>query len=203
MRSGTLFLMGATDTVTLTRHKLSVEDYHAMGKAGILNEDSRVELIEGELIDMSPIGSRHASVVNTLSKLCVEQADRLAIVSIQNSLSLPPDSEPQPDIMLLKARPDRYWNALPTGSDVLLLIEVADTTLGYDRNVKLPLYARHDIPEVWLIDLQTKAVELYSDPAPHGYRKILRPDADTTISPVLVPAVQLPLRELWGAGDVK
>lgn len=186
--------MGAADT--LTRHKLSVDDYHQMGRAGILNEDSRVELINGELIDMAPIGSLHASVVNRLSTLLMQQAGRLAIVSTQNSLSLPPDSEPQPDIALLKPRSDWYRNALPGASDVLLLVEVADTTLAYDHDIKLPLYASHGVPEVWLIDLKGRAVELHLEPGAQGYRKILRPDRNETISPTLLSAVQLALPEI-------
>jgi Uma2 family endonuclease len=108
--------------LTLSPHKLSVEDYHQMGRAGILGEDSRVELIEGELIDMAPIGSLHVSVVSTLSMFFARQVGELAIVSTQNPVSLPPDSEPQPDIVLLRPRPDRYRSALPTAADVMLLI---------------------------------------------------------------------------------
>ena len=128
-------------TFAPTRHKLSVEDYHKLGDAGVLTEDSRVELVDGELIDMAPIGSLHASVVSTLSMFFARHVGDRAIVSTQNPVILPPDSEPQPDIALLKPSADRYRNALPTASDVLLIIEVADTTLDYDRTIKLPRYA--------------------------------------------------------------
>src|SRR5438128_887210 len=107
---------------TLPRHKLTVDDYHQMGHAGILTEESRVELLEGELIDMAPIGSLHAGVLNTLVEILNRQAAGTAIVSIQNPVSHPPGSEPQPDIVLLKPRADRYYDALPGASDVLLLI---------------------------------------------------------------------------------
>jgi Uma2 family endonuclease len=183
--------------LTLSRHKLSVEDYHQMGRAGILGEDSRVELIEGELIDMAPIGSLHASVVSTLSMFFARQVGELAIVSTQNPVSLPPDSEPQPDILLLKPRPDRYRNALPTAADVMLLIEVADTTFKYDREIKLPAYARHGIAEVWLIDLKGGTLEIYREPGSKGYRKLLRPDRSETIAPALISEARLPLTEIW------
>jgi Uma2 family endonuclease len=187
--------MGAP--LTLPRHKLSIEDYHRMGRAGILREDSRIELIEGELIDMAPIGSLHASVVSTLSMLFARQVGELAIVSTQNPVSLPPDNEPQPDITLLKPRPDRYRNALPLAADVLLIIEVADTTVEYDREIKLPLYAQHGIPEVWLVDLQGGILEIYLEPGSKGYRKLLRPDRGETIAPALIDEARLPLAEIW------
>jgi Uma2 family endonuclease len=183
--------------LTLSRHKLSVEDYHQMGRAGILGEDSRVELIEGELIDMAPIGSLHASVVSTLSMFFARQVGELAIVSTQNPVSLPPDSEPQPDIVLLKPRPDRYRSALPTAADVMLLIEVADTTFKYDLEIKLPAYARRGIVEVWLIDLKGGTLEIYREPGRKGYRKLLRPDRSETIAPALISEARLPLTEIW------
>lgn len=189
--------MGAP--LTLPRHKLSIEDFHQMGRVGILREGSRVELIDGELIDMAPIGSLHASVVSTLSMFFSRHVGELAIVSTQNPLSLPPDNEPQPDLALLKPRTDRYRDALPTAADVLLVIEVAHTTADYDREIKLPLYARHAVPEVWLIDLQSGTFEMYREPTRKGYRKLLRPDRGETIAPALLSAVQLPLRDIWPA----
>jgi Uma2 family endonuclease len=185
--------------LSLARHKLSVDDYHQMGRAGILGEASRVELIDGELIDMAPIGSLHASVVTTLSMLFARQVGDLAIVSTQNPVSLPPDNEPQPDIALLRPRPDRYRGALPTAADVMLLVEVADTTLKYEREIKLPTYARHGIVEVWLIDLNGGILEIYREPGKKGYRKLLRPNRAETITPVLIDEARLPLSEIWPA----
>lgn len=187
--------MGAP--LTLSRHKLSIEDFHQMGRVGILREGSRVELIDGELIDMAPIGSLHASVVSTLSMFFARQVGELAIVSTQNPVSLPPESEPQPDLALLKPCSDRYRDALPTAGDVLLVIEVAQTTADYEREIKLPLYARHAIPEFWLIDLNSGTIEVYREPSAKGYRKLLRPDRGETITPALLSKVQLPLREIW------
>ena len=128
---------------TPTRYKLSVEDYHKLGAAGVLTEDSRVELIEGELIEMAPIGPKHASVVDTLVALLASQAANQFRLSTQNPLTLIPMSEPQPDLMLLKPRSDRYASSLPGAADVLAVIEVSDKTLEYDRGPKLSLYARH------------------------------------------------------------
>jgi Uma2 family endonuclease len=124
------------------------------------------------------------------------QVGELAIVSTQNPVSLPPDSEPQPDIVLLKPRPDRYRYALPTAADVMLLIEVADTTFKYDREIKLPAYERHGISEVWLIDLKGGILEIYREPG-KGYRKVWRPDRSETIAPALISEARLPLTEIW------
>jgi Uma2 family endonuclease len=168
-----------------------------MARAFILREGSRVELIEGELIDLAPIGSLHASVVSALSMFFARQVGELAIVSAQNPVRLPPDNQPQPDLALLKPCADRYRAALPTAADVLLVIEVADTTVEYDREIKLPLYARHSIPEVWLIDLKAGTLQVYREPTPKGYRKLLTPDRGESITPALVSGVQLPLREIW------
>ncbi len=187
--------MGAT--LTLPRHKLRVDDFHEMGRAGILREDSRVELIDGELIDVAPIGSLHASVVTSLSVFFARQVGELAIVSTQNPIVLLPDNEPLPDIALLKPSADRYRSTLPTAADVLLVIEVADTTAEFDRRIKLALYARYSIPEVWLIDLKRGTLEIHLEPSGNGFRKRLQPDRDDIVSPQSLEDVQLSLREIW------
>lgn len=181
-----------------SRVRLTVEQFHEMGRAGIFTDGSRVELIEGALIDMAPIGSLHASVVSTLSMTLATYGE-LAIISPQNPVSLPPYDEPQPDIALLKVTPDRYRDALPTATDVLLIIEVADTTLQYDRTVKLPLYAKHGIPEVWIVNLPDRVLELYREPEDESYRVRLERTADDKVSPAGMPSVELELRSLWGA----
>ena len=186
--------MGAP--LTLSRHKLYIDDYHRMGHAGILREDSRVELVEGELIDMAPIGSLHLSVVTKLSMLLARQVGDFALVSTQNPLSLPPDSEPQPDIALLKPRADWYSNALPGAQDVLLLIEVGDSSAEYDREIKIPLYARHVIPEAWLIDLRARTLHIYREPHDAGYRRVLQPEPGETASPLLLSSARIVLAEI-------
>jgi Uma2 family endonuclease len=184
-------------TSTVTRHRLTVTDFHRMGEAGILHEDDRVELIEGELIDMAPIGSRHASKVIQLTALFNALLSGRAIVSPQNPVRLGTYSEPQPDIAILRFRDDYYAAALPQPEDVLLLVEVADTTLQYDRDIKMPLYARHGIPEVWLVDVQHERVEMYLEPGSDGYRHIHRPDNTEQIAPSLLPDLFLRLSDLW------
>ena len=129
-----------TSMQQLTRWRFTVHDYHRMGEAGILQEDDRVELIEGELVQMTAIGTRHFSCVNRLNRLLVMNVRDEAVVSVQNPVRLNEYTEPQPDATVI--RPRDYRESLPMPEDVLLLIEVSDTTLAYDRGVKLPLYAR-------------------------------------------------------------
>jgi Uma2 family endonuclease len=169
------------------RYRLSVVDYHRMGETGILSEDARVELINGELAEMPPIGSRHAGTVNRLSNLLTMAAQGKAVVATQNPVTLDDHSEPQPDIALLRPREDFYAASNPAPGDVLLLVEVAETSLEYDRNVKIPLYAQHEIPEVWLFDLRNGCLEVFQDPGPSGYQKILRPARPGEIAPSLLP----------------
>ena len=165
-------------TRELKRHRLSVEDYHKMGQAGILSDADRVELIGGELVDMAPIGSEHAGIVYLLNRLLTEMLGEKAIIGAQNPIVLGNHSEPQPDILVLHPREDFYRNSHPTSGDVFLLIEVTDTTTNQDRKLKLPLYAQHNVPEVWLIDIPNRSVELYRKPHPptrtYNHIEILR-----------------------------
>ena len=168
-----------------------------MAQAGILAEDSRVELIQGELLDMAPIGSRHAWMVSILNKVLIDAVADGAIVYTQNPIALPPDSEPQPDIALLRPKASGYADALPGAADVLLLIEVADTTVEYDRSIKLQLYAAHDIPEVWLFDLRRGVVEVNLEPTAKGYRRRLERKNTEILSPSLLPTVNVALTQVW------
>ncbi len=152
------------------RHRFTVEEYHAMAEAGLLSEDDRVELIEGEIIEMAPIGSRHHACVMRLDELLRRPGVPGGyIVSVQGPVQLDEGNEVQPDVALLRRRPDFYAGELPQPEDALLIIEVSDTTLAYDRDVKLPRYARAGVPEVWIVDLQVRRVESHSDPSPEGY----------------------------------
>ena len=182
----------------VVRHRLlTVDDYHKMGEVGILCEDDRVELIDGELIEMAPIGSDHSGTVIQLTASVSAALAGRAFLSTQNPVRLGTYSEPQPDIAILRCRDDFYRRAHPQPEDVLLLIEVADTTVHYDREVKIPLYARHGIPEVWLIDLQQERVEIYLKPSSNGYLQILRPAKDERITPSLLPGVSILIADLW------
>jgi Uma2 family endonuclease len=157
-------------SVEIARRCFTVAQYERMGEVGILTEADRVELIEGEIVEMSPIGKRHAACVNRLTKLLVQAVGSSGIVSVQNPVRLDDYSEPQPDVAVLKPRADFYEQALPTPADVLLIIEVCDTTLEYDRQIKLPLYARAGIPEVWLVNLTDEQIETYARPLGAAYQ---------------------------------
>ena len=147
-----------------------------MGEAGIFSEDDRVELIDGEVVEMAPIGGRHVESVmrlnRQLSRWTLDTGEADLFVSVQNPLALGEQGEPQPDLTLVRRRRNRSGTPVP--SEVLLIVEVADTSLVYDRERKLPLYAEAGISEVWLVDLNADAIEVYSEPGPGGYEKVTR-----------------------------
>ena len=159
-------------SIQLSRRLFTVHEYHQMGEAGILNEDDRVELIEGEIVQMASIGSRHAACVDRLNHLFSSRVTGRAIVRVQNPILLSEYSEPQPDLALLRPRHDFYAAAHPGPQDVLLVVGVADTSAGLDRAAKMPLYARTGIAEAWLVDLQEERLEVYSQPLPQGYQRV-------------------------------
>ncbi len=156
----------------LTRHVISVADYYKMAEVGILTENDRVELIEGQIIKMVPIGSEHAGKVNNLTYLLVTTLGNRAVVSVQNPVRLSNILEPEPDFAILKPRPDRYAGGHPTAADVLLLIEVADSSLDYDRLVKARLYARHGVPEFWVVDVKARLVTVHRKPVGDAYTDV-------------------------------
>ncbi|MES3629785.1 MAG: Uma2 family endonuclease [Longimonas sp.] len=149
--------------------RFTVSDYHRMAEAGVLGTDRRIQLIDGHLFEMSPIGSRHAACVDRLNRLFVRAVDDRAIVRIQSPILLPPDSEPEPDVTLLKPRGDDYASRHPRSEDVLLVVEVADSSLTFDQEVKVPLYARAGIPEVWIVALDADRVYTYQHPSGNEY----------------------------------
>jgi Uma2 family endonuclease len=145
------------------RHRLTVADYYRMAEAGILGRRERVELIDGEVIDMSPIGAVHAALVNVLVRHVARCLVDSTFVSIQNPLRLDDENEPEPDLLILRPRSDCYCMAHPGAADTLVVIEVSDTSLAYDLDVKVPLYARHGVPEVWVIDAATRRTHVFRD----------------------------------------
>ena len=151
----------------------NVDEYQRMAQAGILTEDDRVELIEGEVIEMSPIGSRHAACVKRLNALLHRAVGQQMIVSVQDPIYIDEFSAPQPDLALLRARDDFYAGSHPAASDVLLVVEVADTSIEYDRKVKLPLYARAGIHEVWLANVPEDRVEIHTQPLNDQYQSVV------------------------------
>jgi Uma2 family endonuclease len=151
------------------RRSITVEAYHRMGEVGILAPDERVELIEGEVVEMAPIGNRHSGMVGRLTRLLVHAVGDRALVFVQNPVRLSRTSEPQPDFAVLKPRADDYQSATPRADEVFLLVEIAETSLRYDRELKAPLYAVHGIPELWVIDVAERILWRYRDPQPGGY----------------------------------
>lgn len=178
-------------------HLFNLDDCYRMTESGILNDNQPVELINGELFDMSPIGSVHAGLVTRLSRLLIKSLNDEAIVNVQNPIFLNEFSSPEPDIALLKPRADDYMQSLPNADEVLLVIEISDSTLVYDKEIKLPLYAQHQIPEVWLIDAKQKQLNIYQQPSKEGYRLHLRPLTGDNIQPLLVDAINLDWQSLF------
>jgi Uma2 family endonuclease len=177
-------------------HQFSAEDYHRLAELGFLASDARVELLDGEIHDMSPIGPFHGGLVKRLIRLFSLCAKGRWILSVQDAVRLDKYSEPQPDLMLLKPAPDDYTTHHPTPDDVLLLIEVADSSLEFDRRKKLPLYARAAIPEVWIINLQELEIEVYREPhlTAYGSSSVSRPGEK--LAPQKFPDVKIDVTEL-------
>jgi Uma2 family endonuclease len=185
--------------VVLTRRRFTVEEYEQMGQAGILGEDERVELVEGEIVEMTPIGEDHASIVARLTHVLTLRLGEHAVVWPQNPLTLPRQvSQFQPDIALLKPRSDFYRRKRVEPDDTLLVVEVMDSSVRYDRQVKLPIYARAGVQEVWLVDVNRDTVDSYRAPARAGYRDHRVVGRDGTIAPLAFPDVVLPIAELIG-----
>jgi len=178
-------------------HRLSVDEYYRMAEVGLLAPDARVELIEGVIIDMPPIGSRHGWTVAQIVKRLNATVGDTAEVFSQSALRLGRFSEPQPDVLLLQPRGRAYRKAHPAASDVLLVIEVSDTTLRYDLERKAPLYARHAVPEIWVIDVNRDELHVFRDPQDGGYRDVAVPAAPGTM-PLPIPGATLDLSDLWG-----
>lgn len=160
--------------VEVTKRYFTVDDFYSMAETGTLSIEERVELIEGEIVTMSPIGSRHSGCVKRLNAFLTQALGNTVIISVQDPISLNIYSEPQPDIAVLRLKANFYSDKHPSPSEVLLLIEVADTSIGYDRETKVPLYARAGIPELWLVDLVGEVVTQYVEPIRGEYRRSKR-----------------------------
>jgi Uma2 family endonuclease len=165
---------------------------------GLLTEDDRVELINGEVVEMAPIGARHANSVRFLNLLFSQHLAGRAVVDVQNPVRVGGHSEPQPDIALLRQRPGLYPNAHPGPRDVLLVIEVADVTTTYDRETKLPLYASVGIPEAWLVDLSSERLEVHRSPRPEGYSEVRILRRGEKVSTQAFPGIEFPVDEVLG-----
>ena len=151
------------------RYRFDVDEFARMGEAGIFTEDDRVELIDGEVREMTPIGPPHAGIVNHLTEVMVTRLAGRANVIVQNPIRLDRHTEPQPDLSVARRRKGFYADRHPEPGDVLLVVEVADSSLRYDRSEKVPRYARAGIPETWLVDVEACTVTAYTHPGPEGY----------------------------------
>ena len=182
-----------------TRRRFSVDEYYAMAEAGILKQDERVELIDGDVITMSPVGNEHAASVDVGTEYLVPLVAGRANVRVQAHLRLDENNQPEPDMMLLKRRDDFYRYQAPGADDVILLIEVSHSSLSYDRGAKLALYARFEITEVWIANIPARVVEAHTDPVDGEYTtsRVYRPGE--TISPMALEDVNLPVSQFIGA----
>ena len=189
---------GINMSVPLQKHYFTVAEYYLMAQSGVFARDERLELIEGEVIEMSPIGKRHAACVRRLDHLLNRFPGEFALVSVQAPISIGDFSEPQPDVALLKPRANFYSDSHPTPSDVLVIIEVADTSVEYDRRVKFPLYARAGIPEAWLVVLSKDLIEVHSEPKNGKYQRVQRLKRGKTIVSSAIPGLSLKVDDILG-----
>lgn len=184
-------------TVQLLKHKFTTQQYHLIHEAGVFSQGDRFELINGEITEMSPIGRKHAACIIRATKLLQKKLGDLVLISVQNSIHLSDVSEPQPDFAVLTPRDDCYEEGLARPADILLLIEVADSTIAYDRNVKMPLYSAAGIPEMWLFDLNERVIEGYSQPSARGYKQMHRYEQGDIFSMLAFPDISFTWQEIF------
>jgi Uma2 family endonuclease len=185
-------------TIQVERQRFTVDDYHKMAEVGILSPDDRVELIDGEVLQMSPVGSRHVACVARLNKLLQGSVGDRGIVIVQSPIRLNARYEPEPDVTVLRPREDYYESRLPVPGDVLLAIEVSDATLPFDQTMKAPAYGRSGVPELWIVDLEGERIECHSHPGEMGYRqRILAMRGDTIVSSA-DPLISIDVRSVFG-----
>lgn len=190
-------------SIELTRRKFTVAEYHLMGEAGVFSPGDRVELIRGEIIQMAAIGKRHATCVRRLIYRLRDLPKKQALIDVQDPVELPPDSEPQPDVVLLQFREDYYETAHPRSSDVLLLVEVSDSTIEYDREVKTPLYAQSGIREVWIVNLAEDCIEIYRQPTANGYQFAQKAHRGEMVSPLEFPEFEIDVNFVLGTSSAQ
>ena len=178
---------------TVIKKRFTADEYQRMGQVGILSEDDRVELIDGEVVAMTPIGARHNACVNHAARALMRAASDDAIVQSQGSVRLDPYSEPEPDLVLLRPRPDFYVSHLPGADEILLIIEIADSSIDYDRDVKTRIYAMSSIPEYWLADLNANVLWRYSSPDLGVYQRVEECRRGQSIAPQQLPTCIVPV----------
>lgn len=192
---------GSSMALQPTRRRFTIGDYYRMAETGVLTRDDRVELIDGEIVDMSPIGRRHAASLSRLTRLFVLNLAEAAIVRVQDPVRLGEHDEPEPDLALVHPRADFFVSGHPTAQDAFLLVEVSDTSVEYDRQVKASLYARNGIPEYWQVDVNRDHLVVYRDPTADGYATtgVLR--RGETISPLAFPELRIAISDVLGESD--
>jgi Uma2 family endonuclease len=183
-----------------TPHLFTVHDYHKMAEVGVLSEDDRVELIDGEIVEMPPIGAGHAGNVNWFTDVFSRLFGGRGQLSIQNPVRLGLRVEPRPDVMLLRLRDDYYRAHIPEPEDVLLIVEVADSSLNYDRRTKCRLYARAGLADYWIVNLVDEAIEVYRDPLRATYRSIRTFRRGDALSPLAFPDISIAVSDVLGPG---
>lgn len=193
-------------TVPLTQHveapierwRFTVDEYYRMFETGVLPEDARVELINGDVLKMPPIGSHHNGAVDGFTEVLPELLGRRASIRIQGSLRVGVHGGPQPDVLVLRRRDDRYRTANPSAADVLLVVEVSESTLNHDRNVKGPMYAAAGILDYWIVNLVDRHIEVYRDPSPDGYTSIEVKQRGDSIQLLAFPDVSIAVTNILG-----
>ena len=185
--------------VAVSRRRFTADDYQRMGQAGILRREDHVELIDGEIIAMTPIGPRHCASVDRTNRVFVTTAGDSAIVRVQGSVRLDLYSEPEPDLVLLRPRADFYASAHPGPADILLVVEVADSSIDYDREIKARVYARSGVHEYWLADLNENVLLQHSSPRDGTYRNVQRHMRGQSLAPQLLPECIISISDLFGA----
>jgi Uma2 family endonuclease len=183
-------------TFTPTRTRITTDRYQMMVATGVLTKYDRIELIDGEMFDMAPIGTQHSAITSRLNELFVLAVSRSATVVVGGPVNLGEFSEPQPDLMLLRRREDFYSTRIPEAADVLLLIEVSDSSLSYDQGVKLRLYARHGVAEYWVVDVEGRSVVSYRDPSDKGYDSKQEFEATDTLTPQAFPRLRITVGDI-------
>jgi Uma2 family endonuclease len=185
----------------IVRRRFTVDEYYRMADVGILHEDDRVELIDGEIVEITPVGPGHVGCVIRLTHHFGQRVGDAGLLSVHNPVRLDEHNEPEPDVALLRPRADFYADAHPGPGDVLLLVEVADSSAAYDRRVKLPLYARFGIREVWQVDLNRGVVRVHRDPGPSGYRTARTVRRGERLAPLAFPDCELAVADILGGEE--
>jgi Uma2 family endonuclease len=186
-------------TDRLPRHRITVDEYYRMAEDGRLDPDTRVELIEGEIIEMAPMGSAHAGKTSRIDHLLSRALGTAAQIRVQMPLRLDNHSEPEPDIAVVVSREDFYEERHPTPADVLLVVEISDSSSGPDRNRKISLYARGGVPEVWVVDVKSKRLHVYREPRDGAYTDVWSTVKPGMIALSALPGIRVDLKELFNS----